>query len=310
MPTTTGTQQLYQDAPIAAGAEIQTTIRMRQVNKIYHSGKIAFHALKDVDFTVTQGDFVAIMGPSGSGKSTLMNIIGLLDELTSGYYELNGHNVGDLSDDDRAFLRNQEIGFVFQSFNLLPQLTLLENVELPLVYAAVSQRERRERALAALTEVGLDRWQGHRPVEVSGGQMQRTAIARALVTRPALLLADEPTGNIDSQASLEIMNLICGFNQRGTTVVLITHEKDIANYANRLIMIRDGRLTEDALYERSPANSSSIATPTAPAAHSEVSHSHNPANSGSSLAATPANPADSGSSFAANPANPTEVSHV
>ncbi len=140
--------------------------------------------------------------------------------------------------------------------------------------------------------------------------MQRTAIARALVTRPALLLADEPTGNIDSQASLEIMNLICGFNQRGTTVVLITHEKDIANYANRLIMIRDGRLTEDALYERSPANSSSIATPTAPAAHSEVSHSHNPANSGSSLAATPANPADSGSSFAANPANPTEVSHV
>jgi putative ABC transport system ATP-binding protein len=286
------TQQLNKDIPIPDGAEIQTTIKMRQVNKIYRTGKIAFHALKDVNFTVAQGDFVAIMGPSGSGKSTLMNIVGLLDELTSGSYELNGHNVGDLSDDDRAFLRNQEIGFVFQSFNLLPQLTLLENVELPLVYAAVPQRERKERALAALTEVGLDRWQGHRPVEVSGGQMQRTAIARALVTRPALLLADEPTGNIDSQATLEIMNLICGFNQRGTTVVLITHEKDIANYANRLIMIRDGRLTEDTLYKPVVANSSPAMTPAAPNVYTEVNHIRDQANSKSSLSATPAAPAE------------------
>ncbi|HHU08109.1 MAG TPA: ABC transporter ATP-binding protein [Clostridiaceae bacterium] len=224
-----------------------TTISMKQVNKIYTTGKIPFHALKDVDFEVEQGDFVAIMGPSGSGKSTLMNIIGLLDVPSSGNYELNGIDVKDLSDDDRAYLRNQEIGFVFQSFHLLPQLTLLENVELPLVYAAMPGRERRERARIALEEVGLARWQNHRPLEVSGGQMQRTSIARALVSSPALILADEPTGNIDSQASSEIMKLISAFNERGTTVVLITHERDIAEYASRLILIRDGRLSEEQM---------------------------------------------------------------
>ncbi len=226
---------------------MQTTIRMQKMNKIYTTGKVAFHALKDVDFEVSQGDFVAIMGPSGSGKSTLMNLIGLLDEPSSGIYELNGQNITELTDDDRAYLRNQEIGFVFQSFNLLPQLTLLENVELPLVYAAIPARERKERAEAALDEVGLIRWQSHRPLEVSGGQMQRTAIARALVSRPALILADEPTGNIDSKATKEVMDLISSFNSKGTTVVLITHERDIARYANRLILIHDGRLREGKL---------------------------------------------------------------
>jgi putative ABC transport system ATP-binding protein len=246
-----------------------TTIHMRQVNKIYTTGRIPFHALKDVDFQVEQGDFVAIMGPSGSGKSTLMNIIGLLDEPSTGSYELNGIDVKDLTDDDRAYLRNQEIGFIFQSFHLLPQLTLLENVELPLVYAAAPGKERKERARAALEEVGLARWQHHRPLEVSGGQMQRTSIARALVTQPALILADEPTGNIDSQASAEVMKLISNFNQRGTTVVLITHERDIAEHAKRLVFIRDGRLSEEHMEKHRNNSAGTYSEAPSP---SEVNH--------------------------------------
>lgn len=249
-----------------------TTIRMKQVNKVYTTGKIPFHALKDVDFQVEQGDFVAIMGPSGSGKSTLMNLIGLLDEPTSGSYEMNGIDLKDLSDDDRAYLRNQEIGFIFQSFHLLPQLTLLENVELPLIYAAMPGRERKERAQTALEEVGLARWQDHRPLEVSGGQMQRTSIARALVTQPALILADEPTGNIDSQASAEVMKLITSFNEKGTTVVLITHERDIAEYARRLVFIRDGRLSEEQLLKNADKSAGTFSAASSTSSTAEVNH--------------------------------------
>ena len=228
----------------APDASARPSIRIRQVSKVYTMGEIAVHALRDVSLDIWPGEFVAIMGPSGSGKSTLMNILGCLDQPTSGSYQLEGVEVSTLSDDELASVRNRYIGFVFQSFNLLPRLPAVEQVELPLIYAGVPKR--RELALARLAEVGLADRVHHRPTELSGGQQQRVAIARALVTNPSLILADEPTGNLDSRSSAEIMALFQRFNrERGVTVVLVTHEEDIARHARRVVRMRDGSIVGD-----------------------------------------------------------------
>lgn len=220
-------------------------IVLRDIWKIYRTGSIEFTALQGVDLRIGRGEFTAIMGPSGSGKSTLMNILGCLDVKDRGEYILNGTDIHDLSPDDLARIRNREIGFVFQSFNLLPRLTVLENVELPLVYADLNKKERRERAEAALEAVGLYRWANHRPGEISGGQRQRVAIARATICRPALLLADEPTGNLDSESSAEIMALFQSLHTDGATIVLVTHEPVVAAYASRVVRVVDGRIQAD-----------------------------------------------------------------
>ncbi|MDI9470874.1 MAG: ABC transporter ATP-binding protein [Bacillota bacterium] len=217
---------------------------MRQAGKVYRSGRLHFEALREVNLEVAPGDYLAILGPSGSGKSTLMNIIGCLDRPTSGHYFFEGHDVSELTDDGLAMLRNRRIGFVFQSFNLLPRLDILENVELPLIYQGVSRRERRELALAQLEVVGLADWRRHLPTEISGGQKQRVAIARALVTRPGLLLADEPTGNLDSRSAADIMEVLEEIHQAGRTVILITHDAQVAARARRQVHIIDGHLTE------------------------------------------------------------------
>lgn len=215
-------------------------LRAVGLTKIYFMGSQRVEALRGVDFAVERGGFVAIMGPSGSGKSTLMNIIGCLDRPTSGTLYLNERDVSKLSADQLATVRNREIGFVFQQFHLLPGLTAVENVELPLVYANVPRRERRQRALAALERVGLADRAAHRPMELSGGQQQRVAIARALINNPSLLVADEPTGALDTRTGQEIMNLIVELNRRGHTVVLVTHDPEVASYAQRVIYLRDG----------------------------------------------------------------------
>lgn len=208
------------------------------------------HALRGIDLAIERGEYVAIMGPSGSGKSTLMNILGCLDTPTRGSYYLAGRKVSELGDDDLAAIRNREIGFVFQTYHLMPRASALRNVELPLVYRGVPASERRELALRALEEVELaDRWR-HRPNELSGGQRQRVAIARALVTKPKLLLADEPTGNLDSAVSAEIMDLFDKLHAEGNTVVLVTHEHDIAGRARRVVTLRDGRIASDGPSER------------------------------------------------------------
>ncbi|MDI9497358.1 MAG: ABC transporter ATP-binding protein [Bacillota bacterium] len=219
-------------------------ISLRRAGKIYQSGRVRFEALREIDLEVAAGDYLAILGPSGSGKSTLMNIIGCLDRLTSGSYLFEGDDVSGLTDDGLALLRNRRIGFVFQSFNLLPRLDILENVELPLIYQGVSRRERRERAMAQLETVGLADWRRHLPTEISGGQKQRVAIARALVTRPGLLLADEPTGNLDSRSAADIMEVLETIHAAGRTVLLITHDPGVAARARRQVHIIDGRLTE------------------------------------------------------------------
>ena len=219
-------------------------IRLEAVTKTYRMGKVEVEALRGIDLVVEAGDFVAIMGASGSGKSTLMNIIGCLDVPTSGRYFLDGTDVAKLDDDQLAVIRNRKIGFVFQSFNLIPRTTALHNVEMPLIYAGAPNR--RPRALEALEAVGLGNRAGHQPTELSGGQQQRAAIARALVTNPAILLADEPTGNLDSASSVEIMKLLAQLNQeQGRTIVLITHERDIAAFAGRIVELRDGLIQSD-----------------------------------------------------------------
>ena len=222
-------------------------LAMRDVRKVYDTGAVQVEALRGIDLEVAAGDYVAIMGPSGSGKSTLMHIIGCLDVPTAGSYALDGTDVSQMSERELAHVRNARIGFVFQQFNLLPSQSALRNVELPLVYAGVGRAERRERARAALDRVGLGDRVEHRPGELSGGQQQRVSVARALVTDPALILADEPTGNLDSVSTRDVLNLFHELHDNGRTIVLITHEHDVAAEASRVVTIRDGLLTESGL---------------------------------------------------------------
>jgi len=222
-------------------------IRIRDLAREYRMGEERILALQGVTLDIRRNEYVAIMGPSGSGKSTMMNVLGCLDTPTGGEYWLNGQEVSRLSDDELARVRNREIGFVFQTFNLLPRATALHNVELPLVYAGIRARERRERAAAALARVGLGDRMDHRPNELSGGQRQRVAIARALVNDPSILLADEPTGNLDSVTSEEIMRVFAALHAAGQTVIMVTHEAEIAAHAERVVVLRDGRVESDRM---------------------------------------------------------------
>ncbi len=231
----------------AHAAATRAIIRTQNLCKNYYLGRNVVPALRNVNIEVARGEFVAIMGPSGSGKSTLMNLLGCLDRPTSGVYILDGIPVSQMSTNELADIRNQKIGFIFQSFNLLPRMTALENVELPLVYSGISSAERRQRATQALAMVGLSSRANHRPTELSGGQQQRVAIARALVTQPAIVLADEPTGSLDSHTSLEIMMILQRLNARGITVVLVTHDAGIASYCRRQIKFRDGMVIQDSM---------------------------------------------------------------
>jgi putative ABC transport system ATP-binding protein len=226
---------------------MKEVIRTEKLAKTYETGVETIHAVQDVDLNVLQGEYIAIMGPSGSGKSTLMNLIGCLDSPSSGTYWLNGTETSKMTDDELAEIRNREIGFVFQTFNLLPRLTALQNVELPLVYRWVPARVRRERAEEVLEQVGLGDRMTHRPNELSGGQRQRVAVARALVGSPAMLLADEPTGNLDSKTTDDILGLFDELHQGGNTIVLVTHEPDVADHAERIVQLRDGRIASDTL---------------------------------------------------------------
>ena len=220
-------------------------IALQKLMKIYQMGDSTVHALDGVSLFIGQGEFVAITGPSGSGKSTLMNILGCLDRPTSGSYQLDGAEVATLNDDQLALTRNKKIGFVFQNFNLLPRISALHNIALPLVYAGVAEKERLSRSLTVLAKVGLAERRDHRPNELSGGQRQRIAIARALVNDPAILIADEPTGNLDTKSSLEIMDIFCDLHKQGRTILMVTHEPDIAAYAERVVHVRDGRILKD-----------------------------------------------------------------
>ena len=220
-------------------------ITLQKLMKIYQMGDSTVHALDGVSLFIGQGEFVAITGPSGSGKSTLMNILGCLDRPTSGSYQLDGAEVATLNDDQLALTRNKKIGFVFQNFNLLPRISALHNIALPLVYAGVAEKERLDRSMNVLTKVGLAERSEHRPNELSGGQRQRIAIARALVNDPAILIADEPTGNLDTKSSLEIMDIFCDLHKQGRTIIMVTHEPDIAAYAERVVHVRDGRILKD-----------------------------------------------------------------
>lgn len=223
----------------------ESLIAMRNIWKTYQMGTEELHALRDVTFDVKKGEYLAIIGPSGSGKSTLMNLIGCLDSPSNGQYWINGNLVSDMTDDELARIRNKEIGFVFQTFNLLARATALHNVELPLIYAGMGSSERHEKAQAALASVELGDRVTHRPNELSGGQRQRVAIARALVNHPSILLADEPTGALDSKTSVEIMTLFERLHEEGNTIIVVTHEHDVAERAHRIISIRDGRIEKD-----------------------------------------------------------------
>ncbi len=222
-------------------------IGVKDVRKIYQMGQVTVEALKGINFTIDKGEFVAIMGPSGSGKSTLMNIIGCLDRPSKGVYQLNGTDVADLTDNQLSELRNKEIGFVFQQFHLLPRINILQNVELPLIYAGVGIRERRRLAKEALEKVGLGDRIHHKSNEISGGQKQRVAIARALVNKPSIILADEPTGALDTKTGEQIMDLILELNAQGNTIVLVTHDSEVSQYANRVIFLRDGLISSDEI---------------------------------------------------------------
>lgn len=227
--------------------EEKALIELTDIGRKYVIGAETIHAIKSVSLTIKKGEFVALMGPSGSGKSTLMNILGCLDTPTRGEYYLNNHLVSDMSENELAEVRNKEIGFVFQTFNLLPRSTSLDNVALPLVYAGIRKRERSEKAQSALESVGLGDRIHHKPNELSGGQRQRVAVARALINNPSIILADEPTGNLDTKTSIEIMNLIEEIHSKGNTIVLVTHEEDIAQHAHRIVRMRDGLIEDDYL---------------------------------------------------------------
>ena len=220
-------------------------IEVRELTKIYKMGGIEVHALRGVDLNIEKGEFLAVMGPSGSGKSSLMDILGCLSKPTNGSYKLEDEEVGKLSEDRLAAIRNRKIGFIFQAYNLLPRTTALRNVELPLIYARVPRRERRQRALAALEIVGLSDRTHHRPNEMSGGQQQRVAIARALVNKPSIFFADEPTGNLDTKSSEEVMKVFTQLSESGNTILMVTHENDIAAYSHRIIRLRDGLIESD-----------------------------------------------------------------
>ncbi len=220
-------------------------IETQAIAKMYRMGGETVHALKSISIEVQRGEYVAFMGPSGSGKSTLMNIIGCLDTPTSGTYHLNDNDVSDLTENELATIRNKEIGFVFQTFNLLPRSSSLDNVALPLIYAGVGRTEREERALQVLTSVGLGDRAGHRPNELSGGQRQRVAIARALINNPSIILADEPTGNLNSKTSYDVMELFQDLHDQGNTIIMVTHEDDIAHYAHRIVRLKDGLIETD-----------------------------------------------------------------
>jgi len=226
---------------------MQQLITIKDIGRKYVIGSETIHALKSVSLTINKGEFVALMGPSGSGKSTLMNILGCLDTPTKGEYILNGINVSQMTDSQLAEVRNKEIGFVFQTFNLLPRSTALDNVALPLIYAGVSKNERNKRASQGLENVGLGNRQHHKPNELSGGQRQRVAIARALINHPSIVLADEPTGNLDTKTSVEIMALIEEIHAKGNTIIIVTHEEDIAQHAHRIVRMRDGLIADDFL---------------------------------------------------------------
>jgi putative ABC transport system ATP-binding protein len=236
-----------------------SVIQAIDVKKEYVMGTQTVHALRGVSFEIMKNEYVAIMGPSGSGKSTMMNVIGCLDTPSSGSYILNGTNVNTLTDNELAALRNKEIGFVFQTFNLLPRSTALANVELPLIYAGMKHSERRKRAIEVLDRVGLGDRMDHKPNELSGGQRQRVAVARALVNNPSILLADEPTGNLDSKTGVEIMQLFEELHAQGNTIILVTHEEDIAMHAHRIIRLRDGLLESDKLRDKVPHAEASFA---------------------------------------------------
>ena len=224
----------------------QAVIDIQGITKTYVNGKLSVPVLHGIDLQVNKGEFVSIMGPSGSGKSTFMNILGCLDRPTTGSYRLNGDEVATLSDDELAFVRNKQIGFVFQSFNLLTKLTALENVALPMIYAGMDKKSRNERAAVLLSSVGLSERMDHLPSELSGGQRQRVAIARALANNPAIIMADEPTGNLDSKSTIDVMNIFRGLYDEGRTIILVTHEPEIATYASRNVVLRDGLIVEDS----------------------------------------------------------------
>lgn len=228
---------------------MKPVIKIRNITRNFPLGNDVVKVLKGIDLDIERGEYVALMGPSGSGKSTLMNLLGCLDTPTSGVYELNGKNVSNMTDDELAEIRNKEIGFVFQTFNLLPRTTALENVALPMIYAGYSKKDRLERAREVLISVGLGDRMDHKPNQLSGGQRQRVAVGRALVNNPSIILADEPTGNLDSKTSVEIMNLFNKIHAAGNTVILVTHEEEIAENAHRIIRLRDGMIESDTKKE-------------------------------------------------------------